>query len=179
VNALSPISRALCKEDMPHAGLLEQSAPHVWTIPCNVHSQANHHGHSAFTSLAPSVFRVALSHSRIVGLTDRPVTFPSRTPGSARLRPTHLDVMAFLRRVLPHVLPEGCRKVRHCGLLHASGALPPETLRRLSVPASPREGQPTPWSPPKPRAACWPTCGVPRRVVRRLWTSPRACVDTR
>ncbi len=103
VKALSPIYRALCKEAMRQAGLLEYIAPEVWTIPWNVQSQAHHHGHSAFTSLAPSVFRVALANRRLVGLTDRTVTFPSRPPGSARPRTTHLDVRAFLHRFLPHV----------------------------------------------------------------------------
>src|SRR5712691_9098436 len=105
VKALSPIYRALCKEAMRQAGLLEYIAPEVWTIPWNVQSQAHHHGHSAFTSLAPSVFRVALAHRRIVGLKDRTVTFTSRPPGSARPRTPHLDVRAFLHRFLQHVCP--------------------------------------------------------------------------
>src|SRR5438093_2221652 len=42
VNALSPISRAICKDDMRQAGLLEDIAPQVWTIPWNVPSQAAH-----------------------------------------------------------------------------------------------------------------------------------------
>src|SRR5215472_5294723 len=46
VKALSPIYRALFKEEMRQAGLLEHIDPQVWTIPWNVHSQANHHGHS-------------------------------------------------------------------------------------------------------------------------------------
>jgi hypothetical protein len=57
VKALSPIYRALFKEEMDPAGLLAQIAPRLWTIPWNVHSQANHNGHSAFTSLAPYVLR--------------------------------------------------------------------------------------------------------------------------
>ncbi|MGE3537918.1 MAG: transposase [Candidatus Tectimicrobiota bacterium] len=52
--ALSPISRALFTDALYHAGLLEPIAPEVWTIPWNVHSQAQPHGHSACTSLAPS-----------------------------------------------------------------------------------------------------------------------------
>jgi hypothetical protein len=75
VKALSPIYRALFKEDMRQAGLLEQIEPQAWTIPWNVHSQAQPHGHSAFTYLAPYVFRVAISNPRIVSLTDRTVTF--------------------------------------------------------------------------------------------------------
>jgi hypothetical protein len=128
VKALSPIYRALFKEEMRQAGVLESIAPEVWTIAWNVHSQANHNGHSAFTYLAPYVFRVALSNSRIVSLKDRTVTFTSRKVGSARLRTTPLDVMEFLRRFLQHVLPDGFMKVRHFGFLHASCAIPPDTL---------------------------------------------------
>jgi hypothetical protein len=56
---------------MRQAGLLEHIDPQVWTIPWNVHSQANHHGHSALTYLAPYVFKVAISNQRLVSLQDR------------------------------------------------------------------------------------------------------------
>jgi hypothetical protein len=177
VTALSPISRALCKADMRQAGLLEHIAPQVWTIPWNVHSPAHHHGHSACTSLAPSVFRVAISNSRMVSLTDRTVTFTSRQVGSARPRTAHLDGMEFLRRFLQHVLPDGVGKVRHFGLLHASCAIPPATLRLLLGQGHPSDDQPPQRKPPQPLAVRWPTCGTPMRVVMRLWTSPRALVD--
>ena len=178
VNALSPISRAICKDDMRQAGLLEDIAPQVWTIPWNVPSQAAHHGHSAFTSLAPSVFRVAISNSRIVGLKDRTVTFTDRKVGSARPRTAHLDVIAFLRRFLQHVLPDGFMQVRHGGFLHASCAIPLATSRLMIMQAHPREGQPPQRTPSQPPAARCPTCGAPMRVSMRLWTSPRACVET-
>src|SRR5712691_2690349 len=105
VTALSPLSRALFTKDMRQAGLLEHSAPQVWTIPWNVHSQATHHGHAAFPSLAPSVFKGALSTQRILSLQDHTVTGTSRQVGRARLRTPHLDVIEFLRRFLHHVLP--------------------------------------------------------------------------
>ena len=178
VKALSPIYRALFKEDMRQAGLLEPINPQVWTIPWNVHSQTQHHGHSAFTSLAPSVFRVALSNQRLVSLKDRTVTFPYRTVGRARLRTTHLDAIEFVRRFLQPVLPHGFMNVRHCGFLHASCAIPPETIRLMMVQGHPNEGQPTQHKPPQPLAAHCPTCGAPMRVVMRVWTSPRAFVDT-
>jgi Putative transposase/Transposase zinc-binding domain len=89
VKALSPIYRALFKADMRQAGLLEHIDPQVWTIPWNVHSQANHHGHSAFTYLAPYVFRVAISHSRIVSLKDaRPPSPPVKWAVPAHAPPT-------------------------------------------------------------------------------------------
>jgi hypothetical protein len=172
VKALSPIYRALCKEELRHAGLLEQIDPQVWTIPWNVHRQANHHGHSAFTYLAPDVFQVAISNHRLVSLKDRMATFTYRQVGRARLRTAHLDVMECLRRFLQHVLPAGFQKVRHFGLLHASCAVPLATIRRLIGQRQAREGQ------PPPRAAHCPTCGAPLRIVMRLWTSRQAWIDT-
>ena len=178
VQALSPISRALFKEEMRQAGLLECIAPQVWTIPWNVHSQAQPHGHSAFTSLAPYVFRVAISNRRIVSLQDRTVTCTDRKVGSARPRTMPLDVMELLRRFLQHVLPDGLMKVRHCGFLHPGCAIPIHTLRLMIVQALPRAGKPTQRVSPPPLVARCPTCGAPMRVVMRLWTSERAFVDT-
>src|SRR5262249_43048696 len=140
-------------------------------IPWNVHSQANHHGRSAFTYLAPYIFKVAISNRRIVGLQDRTVTFTYRKVGSTRPRTAHLDVMEFLRRFLQHVLPHGFMKVRHFGFLHASCAVPLATIRLLIVQGHPSEGQPPPRPPSHPRTARCPTCGAPMRVVMRLWTS--------
>src|SRR4029450_13486348 len=39
VKALSPLSRALFKAEMRHAGWLEPIDPQVWTLPWHVHSQ--------------------------------------------------------------------------------------------------------------------------------------------
>jgi hypothetical protein len=153
VKALSPIYRALFKEDMGQAGLLAQIDPLVWHINGNVHSQANPNGSTSCQDLAPYVFKVAISNSRIVSLKDRTVTFTYRNPGSARPRTTHLDVMEFLRRFLQPVLPEGFMKVRHFGLLHASCAIPPTTLRRLSVQAHSIDFRPPQSVPPAPLAA--------------------------
>ena len=178
VKALSPIYRAIFKEDRRQAGRLEHSAPQVWTIPWNVHSQANPHGHSAFTYLAPYVFRVAISNRRIVGLKDRTVTFTYPKVGSARLRTAHLDALEFMRRFLQHVLPDGFVKVRHFGLLHASCAIPLATIRLMIVQAHPRDGPPPPRRPPPPLAVRCPTCGAPMRVVMRLWTANNGFVDT-
>jgi hypothetical protein len=178
VKALSPIYRAIFREERRHAGLLEQIAPQVWTIPWNVHSQANHHGHSALTYLAPYVFKVAISNHRLVRLTDHTVTFTYRKVGSARSRTAQLDVMEFLRRFLQHVLPEGFMKVRHFGFLHASCALPLTTIRLMIVPALPSDDPPPQRPPPPPRVARCPTCGTPLRIVMRRWTSSRDFVDT-
>jgi Putative transposase len=102
--ALSPIDRALCKDERHHVGWLEPIDPQVWTIPWNVHSQAKHHGSSACTSLAPSVVKVAIANPRIVGLQDRTVTCTYRKVGRARPRILSRDAREFIRRVPPACL---------------------------------------------------------------------------
>jgi Putative transposase len=178
VKALSPIYRAMWKEEMSKAGLLEHIDPQAWNIPWNIHSQANHNGHSAFKYLAPYVFRVAISNSRIVSLQDRTVTFSYRKPGSSRPRTIRLDAMEFIRRFLQHVLPDGFMKVRHFGFLRASCPIHADTRSLMIVQAHPSAFKPTPIVPPQPVVACCPTCGGQMRVVMRLWTSNRGFVDT-
>ena len=177
VKALSPLYRARFQEDMRHAGLREQIDQQVWTIPWNVHSQAHPHAHSALHSLAPSVFKVAIANSRIVGLKDRTVTVTSRQPGSARPRTTNLDAIEFLRRFLQQVLPDGFMKGRHCGFLHASCAIPLDTVRLLILQAHSADFTPTPLTPPAPCVAFCPTCGGQMRGVMRLWTTHRTFAD--
>src|SRR5262249_167877 len=98
--------------------------------------------------------------------------------GRARPRLRRLDALECIRRFLPHVFPDGFMKVRPFGFLHARGALPPDTLRRMIVQAWPIDGTPTRSVPPHPRAALCPPCGTPMGVGMRLWTSQRAFVDT-
>jgi hypothetical protein len=65
--------------------------------------------------------RVAISNSRLVAVTDDAVTFRTKDGSLATLRP-----VAFVRRFLAHVLPDGLHKIRHYGLYasaHARNAL--------------------------------------------------------
>lgn len=57
------------------------------------------------------VHRIAISDSRLVEVSDERVTFTTRNGKTARLHP-----VAFLRRFVQHVLPQGFHKVRHGGL---------------------------------------------------------------
>jgi hypothetical protein len=178
VKALSPIYRAIWKEEISTAGLLEHIPPQVWHIPWNVHSQAHPHAHSALQYLAPYVFKVAIANSRIVGLKDRTVTFTYRKLGSARLRTTNLDAIEFIRRFLQHVLPDGFIKVRHFGFLHASCPIHSDTLRLLILQAHPIACKPPPIVLPQSVIASCPTCGGQMRVVMRRWGANKAFVDT-
>ena len=86
--------------------------------------------------------------------------------------------MTTISRFLQHVLPDGFMKVRHFGFLHASRAIPPDTLRLMIVQAHPIDFRLTQSVPPEPLAALCPPCGAQMHVVMRLWTSNKACVDT-
>jgi hypothetical protein len=178
VKALSPVYRAIFKEEMHTAGLVDQIAPQVWHTPWNVHSQANPHGATSLQYLAPYVFKVAISNRRIVSLQDRLVTFTYRKPGSARPRTTQLDVLEFMRRFLQHVLPSGFMKVRHFGFLSASCAIHTPDIRRMmaetyDVTPEPRPSQDA----PSPPFSC-PHCGGELLVIRRVLPSQGAFVDT-
>jgi hypothetical protein len=69
-------------------------------------------------------------------------------------------------------------KVRHFGFLHASCAIPTDTLRLMIVQAHAIDFKPTHRAPQAPLAALCPTCGTPMRLVMRLWASNRTFVDT-
>lgn len=131
VQALSPIYRAKFRDAMEKAGLLDRIDPQVWTMDWNVDSEAVGESQTSLKYLAPYVFKVAISNSRIVRVEERSVTFKYREHGTDLYRTTSLDVLEFLRRFLQHVLPHGFMKVRHYGFLSATSTVPIDTIRAL------------------------------------------------
>jgi Putative transposase/Transposase zinc-binding domain len=178
VRALSPIYRALFKQEMRTAGQLEQIAPHVWTTPWNVHSQANPNGATSFTYLAPYVCKVAIANRRIVGLQDRIVTFTYRKPGSTRLRTTRLDVFEFMRRFLHHVLPAGFMKVRHFGFMNANCRIKTDTIRQMITSQTGAALEPPRCIATTPAQVTCPNCGAPLIVLSRVWSFHMAIFDS-
>jgi predicted DNA-binding protein (MmcQ/YjbR family) len=81
--------------------------------------------------LAPYVFRVAISNSRIVKVEDHKVFFRYKKTGSRRLRTIALPVMEFIRRFLQHVLPTGFMKVRHYGFMSPTSSVKLDEIRNL------------------------------------------------
>jgi len=91
--------------------------------------------------LAPYVFKVAITNSRIVSVEDHMVTIRYKKGKSSRWRSTKLDVLEFIRRFLQravaiavmarrrHVLPTGFMKVRHYGFMSPSSSV---TLAEIS-----------------------------------------------
>jgi len=105
--------------------------PEVCKLEWNVNCQAIGSNEQGVKYLAPYVFKVAISDSRIVKVEDRKVFFRFKKSHSERWRTSHLDVMEFLRRFLQHVLPTGFMKIRYYGFLHPSSSVPLDELREL------------------------------------------------
>ncbi len=131
VRALSKIFRAKFKAEMARQGLLHKINPATWQIAWNVNCQAVGSSEATLKYLAPYIFRVAISDSRILAVKERTVTFSYRKKGSNRARKVTLDVLEFIRRFLQHVLPAGFMKVRHYGFMSSNCAVSLDNLRPL------------------------------------------------
>jgi len=131
VKALSRIYRALFKAEMAKLGLLRQITSSVWSCSWNVNCQPVGDGEPSLKYLAPYVFRVAISDSRIISVEGQKVTFAYRKTGSNRLRTSSIHVFEFIRRFLLHVLPSGFMNVRHYGFMSAATGISLVKLRLL------------------------------------------------
>jgi len=133
VRALSKIYRAKFKAEMVKLGLIGQIKPSLWTTDWIVNCQAVGTPEASLKYLAPYVFRVAISDSRIIAVKDRKVTFTYRKSGSRRQRNTTMNVMDFISRFLQHVLPSGFMKVRHYGFMNAGCAMAISKIRLMII----------------------------------------------
>jgi hypothetical protein len=174
VKALAKIFKAKFRDEMIKARLIDQIPAQVWQIDWNVDSQAVPSSEACLKYLAPYVFKVAISNSRILKIEDRTVFIRFRKPHTNRLRILALEVMEFIRRFLQHVLPTGFMKVRYYGFLnpnckvtldHISSLIEMTCGFDVAIPkAAHKSTQPN---------AC-PSCGGPLKL--RLLLSPTKIV---
>ena len=164
VQALAKIFRAKFRDEMIDAGLFDQIPSQVWLIDWNVNSQAVPSSEASLKYLAPYVFKVAISNSRIMKVEDRTVLICYKKPHSNRLRTLPLEVMEFIRRFLQHVLPTGFVKVRYYGFLNPNCKLPLDHIRNLIERINGFDSD-LPKAAPKPRLpiTC-PSCGGPLKL---------------
>jgi hypothetical protein len=161
---------------MKQAKLLDQIPNDIWQIAWNVNCQAVSSSEACLKYLAPYVFKVAISNSRIVRVQDRTVLIRYRKPHSERSRILALDVMEFIRRFLQHVLPTGFMKIRYYGFINPNCKIALERIRGLiELSYGFALDLPVPEIEPPQRTAC-PTCGgllklrsvrPPLKILRR------------
>jgi Putative transposase/Transposase zinc-binding domain len=168
VKALSKIFRAKFRDQMKEAGLLEPIPAEVWQVDWNVNSQAVPSSEACLKYLAPYLFKVAISNSRISKVENRTVFIRYRKPHSYRLRILPLEVMEFIRRFLQHVLPTGFMKIRYYGFLNPNCKVTLDHISSLIETTCGFHGD-LPKSALEPRRpiSC-PSCGGPLKLCSLL-----------
>jgi len=116
---------------MKGEGLFYQIPSDVWNQSFNANSQAIGASERSIKYLAPYVFKVAISNSRIVKIQDQKALFKYRKNKSNRWRSTALEGIEFIRRFLQHVLPKGFMKVRYYGFLNPTSSIPLDKISSL------------------------------------------------
>src|SRR4030042_6925970 len=114
---LSRIIRAKFRDALKKEGLFEQIPKQAWKQDwvCDIKAVGN--GEGVLKYLAPYVYRAAISDRNILNIDDRRVMFRYKGREGKSSNTCTLDVLAFLRRFLQHVLPNGFIKVRYFGFL--------------------------------------------------------------
>ena len=134
VKALSGIFRARFRDALRSTELFDLVPASVWEHDWIVHCQAVGSGETAFKYLAPYIFRVAISNSRLLKVENDHVTFRYRASDTGQAKLCTLAVDEFIHRFLQHVLPKGFVKVRYYGLLSVAQRAQLMTLRQQLAP---------------------------------------------
>lgn len=88
-------------------------------------------GGAVLKYLAPYVYRVAISDSRIVSVDSRKVRYLVKPSGKRRYRPRELSGQDFVQSFCQHILPSRLQKIRYYGFMNPSGKLKMEEVRWL------------------------------------------------
>jgi hypothetical protein len=178
VKALSPIFRARFREALRPTDFFEGIPASVWQADWVVHGQPVGNGQTAFKYLAPYIFRVAISNSRILKLENDQVTFRYRATGSGQPKLCTLAVQEFIHRFLQHVLPKSFVKVRYYGFLSSGQRAQLATIRQQlgPVPSDSPSSSTTSITPASVVSPDSPT--APSEVVTPILDSPSASATT-
>jgi Putative transposase len=136
VPALSRLCRGKFRAALPATECLPSVPPQVWTKGWMTPGPPAGTGAEVLSSFAPDIHRVASTTNRLAARENGAV--PCRYTAHSRNQWTHrtLPAKALIRRLLQHVLPQGCSTVRSYGSLRPSRrtALTPIRLRLATGP---------------------------------------------
>lgn len=105
VKPLAVLFRAKFADQLHKTALGALVDAHVWDKAWVVHCVPVGSGEHAFRSLARYLFRVAISHNRILTLEDGHVTFQYQESATDQRKTCPLTAQECIRRFLQHVLP--------------------------------------------------------------------------
>jgi len=181
VKALSPIFRARFREALRPTEIFDLVSSTVWEHDWVVHCQPVGDGQTAFKYLAPYIFRVAISNSRILKLENDQVTFRYRATGSGQPKLCTVAVQEFIHRFLQHVLPKRFVKVRYYGFLSAGHRSQLTTIRQQlgASPAGPTSSLATadPLAPTAALPVSLPEVSNAKTLLRDSSSQPNASND--
>jgi hypothetical protein len=170
VKPLSVLFRAKFRAQRHKTDLFPLVDAHVWRKDGVVHCQPVGSGEDACRYLAPSLFRVAISHNRILTWANGHVTFQDKASATDQTQSATGPAEAFIRRFLQHVLPDRFINVRYDGVLSPGNRHVLTRVRALlgarTVETTTLGQPPEVQAPSKAREAprC-PTCGSLVRLV--------------
>ncbi len=170
------IVRAKMCAALKHAGGLEHVPPSVWTTSWVVHAQPAGDGARVLDYLARYLFRVAISNSRLEQIDHGQVTFRYRDNRTQATRRATLSGVEFLQRLLQHVLPRRCTKVRDYGLWSPTRRADLDHARQLlqsSRAPGPPVGPPATLTPTPVAPPPCPLCHTGTLIVVAVLRPPR------
>lgn len=119
------------KARLAELDLLDQVDPKAWRKKWNVDIKPVGNGQAVLKYLAPYVYRVAISDSRIVSCTDQGVTYRYTPSGTRSSKQRTVSGLEFALGFLQHVLPRGFQKVRYYGWMSPNSRIRTEEVRWL------------------------------------------------
>jgi endogenous inhibitor of DNA gyrase (YacG/DUF329 family) len=170
VQALSIVFRAKFRDALRKTPVFDLVPREVWDRAWVVHCEPVGTGVQALQYLAPYIFRVAISHNRILTLEDGQVTFQYKDSQTEQTKVCTLSAEEFIRRFLQHVLPDHFVKVRYYGFFSPGTRHALQTVRELlgaqSTPKHPAGHDAD--SMPATTAVHCPRCGNAMELVETL-----------
>jgi len=117
VEALSLIFRAKFRDGLKKTAFFGDVPADVWKKDWVVHCKAVGDAKNALKYLAPYIYRVAITNTRIENLENGKVTFRFKNSTTEQWETVTIPVFEFIHRFLQHVLPKGWVKIRYYGFM--------------------------------------------------------------
>jgi hypothetical protein len=123
--------KQLFVEELRRAGLYDQLPYGVLKLDWVVNIKPVGNGQAVLKYLAPYIYRVAISDSRIVNVDQHGVTYRVQPSGRRDWVVRHASGEQFVRGFCQHILPSGFQKVRYYGFMSPNCKLQLENVRWL------------------------------------------------
>jgi hypothetical protein len=123
--------KKLFVEAIRQAGLYDQLPFGVLKLDWVVNIKPVGSGQAVLKYLAPYVYRVAITDSRIVSVNDEEVVYRVKPSGQKQYQTRRLSGEQFVRAFAQHILPPGFQKIRYYGFMSPNNKLQREDVRWL------------------------------------------------